>query len=1171
MTSFAFEGQDFALAVSPASIPRLFYKLSDVLLRVKGFLPIGLGVSYALLHLQAAARLSLPGDSAASLRIARLLAAGVGTADGAADWPRAMELAQAAAAAGNATASVAVGDFWRQMPARETDHAAAMQSYRQGVDRGERNAEYALATYLIAGSECNQDLVEGRRLLEAASDKGHLLAAFDLLQLPAANDSDGGSPTLRQRQQRQQQRRKDESLRHEGLLQLSTFFLCACRFGSGAVVKMLDPATLHQTLARLGVFPPKASTSVLSVPDTICSMFYRDGLGHSPVEYLAMAGDLDGLKALIHFIHQEAIPLLCRASNLGAAASLSRNTFGLMEGTETALELALKHRHVDVAEWILSMDPFEFRTAAIQQFYAHKPEYDTLTRMLCKMNQRSLLITCLSEKSGHFLRLLKDALAECRKSSSELRPGSSGGCGDLDVATVLVAISDMYCEIASLPVDSTLRDQVQQAVGPHSERGQAIATVLWGGDVGFSQAVDDAATAVISLQPAAIDLKMRTWLAFEKDGPASNVMLDSVSSLRYVLSLLVLASLYNSDDAADQPAPPPPAPPPSFFARDPSHRLQLAVAIAQITTKMINMAGTKTYGARACSVEGMKSILSKCLESDSSAGSTPQHAAFLAAANRVGTPSDRRPYASAPHRLFASWSHDANGDDDAEDDDGSSTATYAHTLFDAACRMLKRQGQLGLAFGSKRDRANANRRNRRDDSSDSDLSEDEGAVDPTATGGGSGSGVHAFVEGMASLVAAVYDCSSLLIVTAARVSAANSSSSSVPGSTQLQDAPEAGVSLIANIQGHPTPVMVVTPTVGKGLDQYVLVRIMKATSEDDDVQSQILSRILAQSDESGGRYCVGVNQLYFSVDGFNPTFVVDTAKLRRFALASLKSLEIWNTAPSFFRDNAEKWRAVTSSAKERIYDKVSRFLESAPLMEDVGTCSICSERMPGGLVKVATFSGGEHFKTANCSCTFCSGCIQHWIEAKLSDFTACIPCMSPECGYTLYSEDVRRHASHRVYGQFRRLFEQDHRSRLLEIAGVHGGAATASAPAVDTSSFDQMSERSRCCPHCYVLVERSEGCSDMLCTCGKRFKWDDPKCKIDACIKQLLKEDGENKKKAASLAVINGAGAGAGAGAEVDEEGRGFPQVGSNDAAFTFRHNPHLAVAFIEQSFGLSF
>lgn len=122
---------------------------------------------------------------------------------------------------------------------------------------------------------------------------------------------------------------------------------------------------------------------------------------------------------------------------------------------------------------------------------------------------------------------------------------------------------------------------------------------------------------------------------------------------------------------------------------------------------------------------------------------------------------------------------------------------------------------------------------------------------------------------------------------------------------------------------------------------------------------------------------------------------------------------------------------------------------------------------------------------------------------------------------------------------------------------------------VDTESIKQMSEKSRCCPHCYVLVERSSGCSDMLCTCGKRFKWDDPDCRIDVCIEKVLKEDEDAKAKAAAGLVGKVCySSGGGAGAHEDEEEQEYVHELS-ESALRFLRYTKITSEYQERYFGL--
>eukprot|EP00729_Bicosta_minor_P017611 gene17611-34052_t len=279
---------------------------------------MNLGVTSAMMYLRAAIPLSPPGDTTAALKLAQHLASGVGTVDGAADPTTAMVLARDAAAAGNWHAHAFVGDLFRQRPSQSAKHSAAIASYRRGASFGDRNAQYALAKYLISGAWCNKDAAEAKVLLEAASDQGHLLASFDLLQFSSP------TVTLKQRLQKQQQNAVNAGFGIRKLaLTPGCFFMDACRFGSGAVARMLDPSSLYENMCNLGVVKSPTSSSISSSTsfiDTICEMFGKvDVAGRSPVENLVMSGDLVGLKALVEYLHQQAIPHLCSTANLAVA------------------------------------------------------------------------------------------------------------------------------------------------------------------------------------------------------------------------------------------------------------------------------------------------------------------------------------------------------------------------------------------------------------------------------------------------------------------------------------------------------------------------------------------------------------------------------------------------------------------------------------------------------------------------------------------------------------------------------------------------------------------------------------------------------------------------------------------------------------------------------------
>ena len=86
--------------------------------------------------------------------------------------------------------------------------------------------------------------------------------------------------------------------------------------------------------------------------------------------------------------------------------------------------------------------------------------------------------------------------------------------------------------------------------------------------------------------------------------------------------------------------------------------------------------------------------------------------------------------------------------------------------------------------------------------------------------------------------------------------------------------------------------------------------------------------------------------------------------------------------------------------------------------------------------------------------------------------------------------------------RYKALKSEDHRKRLVALAK-------------DPKFLKYVETKQRCCPHCFVLISKSDGCDDMLCTCGKRFRWNDKavtvSTQIEKAKRSLAKEKATGK------------------------------------------------------------
>eukprot|EP00053_Salpingoeca_punica_P006506 m.61450 g.61450 ORF g.61450 m.61450 type:complete len:297 (-) comp13724_c0_seq1:444-1334(-) len=146
------------------------------------------------------------------------------------------------------------------------------------------------------------------------------------------------------------------------------------------------------------------------------------------------------------------------------------------------------------------------------------------------------------------------------------------------------------------------------------------------------------------------------------------------------------------------------------------------------------------------------------------------------------------------------------------------------------------------------------------------------------------------------------------------------------------------------------------------------------------------------------------------------------------------------------------------------------------------TCQLCDETVPESqsiLLGDDSLTAEHYLKQEACYHRVCAGCMGSWVAAQLSE-QFFVRCPMADCKYKLYNEEIRAHASTE---DFERLlaFQID---RNLARNGELADLAT-SNPELKTF----LDDLAKPCPHCFLMIERSEGCNFMLCVCGGRFCW----------------------------------------------------------------------------------
>lgn len=247
-------------------------------------------------------------------------------------------------------------------------------------------------------------------------------------------------------------------------------------------------------------------------------------------------------------------------------------------------------------------------------------------------------------------------------------------------------------------------------------------------------------------------------------------------------------------------------------------------------------------------------------------------------------------------------------------------------------------------------------------------------------------------------------------------------------------------------------------------------------------------------------------------------------------------------------------------------EQLCTLLDKYPALDQIGKCGICGDRetKTDALTNVAGKNiGGEHFKNKPCGCRYCKTCLSSWIKAKLDDRHICIACPSRGlesngCQYMLYAADIKRLGTEHDFNRYimecalflslflsvdsfetalfdgllfflpffvflfgankraimisprpsffflnryKALKSEDHRNRLVALAK-------------DPKFLKYVEAKQRCCPHCFVLISRSDGCDDMLCTCGKRFRWNDKAVTVSTQIEKAKKSLAKEKATA---------------------------------------------------------
>lgn len=169
--------------------------------------------------------------------------------------------------------------------------------------------------------------------------------------------------------------------------------------------------------------------------------------------------------------------------------------------------------------------------------------------------------------------------------------------------------------------------------------------------------------------------------------------------------------------------------------------------------------------------------------------------------------------------------------------------------------------------------------------------------------------------------------------------------------------------------------------------------------------------------------------------------------------------------------NVELSRLDNAAGRNYQIDRVGVFElaeQSAPF------CQICCQELT--LTRVGNESGVEQWsKPTLCTHQACYDCMSQYVASQVTQGKLTVPCPLPDCEFVMYADDIAAHAAPEIY-------------TMYEENSTRSFAERQAALLTDAEMTEYMADNETVfCPKCSVLIERSEGCDSMVCTCGHNF------------------------------------------------------------------------------------